>query len=163
MALLRAPDLGPTGMAYALASAVLHVAYFLSLQRGYEHGDLSVVYPVARGTGPVLATVAAVALLGERPSPVAVAGAALVALGVFALARPEGASAVPDTQGRRLRAADRRPDRRLHHLRQAGRRRVRRPARGPAVGHQRGALVAAGPLGDPAPGRGPAAVGGEPA
>ncbi len=89
---LRRPDLGPIGLAYILASAVLHVAYFLALQRGYEHGDLSVVYPVARGTGPVLSTLAAVALLGERPTPLALAGAALVATGVFVLARPEGKS-----------------------------------------------------------------------
>src|SRR5437763_6876780 len=91
-------DLGPTGLAYSLASAVLHVAYFLVLQRGYEHGDLSVVYPVARGTGPVLSTIAAVALLGERPSPTALAGAALVATGVFVLARPERASAASSTR-----------------------------------------------------------------
>jgi drug/metabolite transporter (DMT)-like permease len=90
---LRRTVLGPTGLTYTLASAVLHVAYFLALQRGYEHGDLSVVYPVARGTGPVLSTIGAVALLGERPSPLALAGAALVAVGVFVLARPEGSSA----------------------------------------------------------------------
>ena len=90
---LRRIDLGPIGLAYTLASAVLHVAYFLALQRGYEHGDLSVVYPVARGTGPVLSTIAAVALLGERPSPLALAGAALVAVGVFVLARTEQVSA----------------------------------------------------------------------
>jgi drug/metabolite transporter (DMT)-like permease len=90
---IRRPDLGPIGLAYTLASAVLHVAYFLALQRGYEHGGLSVVYPVARGTGPVLSTIAAVALLGERPSPLALAGAALVAVGVFVLSRTEQASA----------------------------------------------------------------------
>jgi drug/metabolite transporter (DMT)-like permease len=90
---LRRIDLGPIGLAYTLASAVLHVAYFLALQKGYEHGDLSVVYPVARGTGPVLSTIAAVALLGERPSLLALAGAGLVAVGVFVLARPEQVSA----------------------------------------------------------------------
>jgi drug/metabolite transporter (DMT)-like permease len=95
---LRRPDLGPTGLGYTVASAVLHVAYFLVLQRGYEHGDLSVVYPVARGTGPVLSTIAAVALLGERPTPLALAGAALVATGVFVLARPERASATSSTR-----------------------------------------------------------------
>ncbi len=90
---LRRTVLGPTGLAFTLASALLHVAYFLALQRGYEHGDLSVVYPIARGTGPVLSTIAAVALLGERPSPLALAGAALVAVGVFVLAQPEQVSA----------------------------------------------------------------------
>lgn len=90
---MRRPDLGPTGLAYTLASAVLHVAYFLALQRGYQVGDLSVVYPIARGIGPVLTTVAAILLLGERPSAVALLGAALVAFGVFTLAKPERASA----------------------------------------------------------------------
>ena len=56
------------GLVCAFASAILHVAYFLLLQRGYQIGDLSVVYPIARGTAPVLTTVAAVVLLGERPS-----------------------------------------------------------------------------------------------
>jgi multidrug transporter EmrE-like cation transporter len=70
---LRRIDLGPTGLSYTLASAVLHVAYFLALQKGYEHGDLSVVYPVARGTGPVLSTVTTVAgiRIGPWAGPVA--------------------------------------------------------------------------------------------
>lgn len=86
---VRRPEIGPAGLAYAMASAILHVAYFLVLQRGYQLGDLSVVYPIARGTGPVLSTIAAVILLGERPSAVALLGAALIALGVFSLAKPE--------------------------------------------------------------------------
>jgi hypothetical protein len=64
---IRRPDLGAIGLGYTAASAALHVAYFLALQRGYEHGDLSVVYPVTRGTGPVLSTVVAVA--GMRIGP----------------------------------------------------------------------------------------------
>jgi drug/metabolite transporter (DMT)-like permease len=67
---------------------LIHVVYFIVLQRGYQLGDLSVVYPVARGTGPVLSTIAAISLLGERPSILALLGAILVALSVFALARP---------------------------------------------------------------------------
>ena len=39
-----------------------------ALQRGYANGDLSVVYPLARGTGPVLSVAAAILFLGERPS-----------------------------------------------------------------------------------------------
>ena len=93
----RPLGLGPAGLSYTLASALIHVVYFLVLQRGYQLGDFSVVYPVARGTGPVLTTVAAILLLGERPSAVALLGAALVALGVFALARPAGA-ATADTK-----------------------------------------------------------------
>src|SRR5215475_11109457 len=41
-------------------TSVLHLAYSLALQSGYRHSDLSVVYPIARGTGPLLSFVAAV-------------------------------------------------------------------------------------------------------
>ena len=63
------------------------------LQEGYREGELSVVYPVARGTGPVLSTIAAIAVLGERPSALA-SWAILVALSVFALAKPARSAAV---------------------------------------------------------------------
>jgi drug/metabolite transporter (DMT)-like permease len=68
-----------------VASAAIHTAYFLLLDRGYRHGDLSVVYPLARATGPVLTVVAAVLLLGERPGALALAGAALVVVGAYLL------------------------------------------------------------------------------
>lgn len=63
----------------------LHLGYFLFLQRGYKAGDLSLVYPLARGTGPILATVVAVIFLGEHPTLLALSGAALIAVGVFVL------------------------------------------------------------------------------
>ncbi len=91
---LQRPEIASMGLAYTVASAILHVAYFLVLQKGYQLGDLSVVYPIARGTAPVLTTVAAVILLGERPSAVALLGAVLVAVGVFALAKPDRTTAV---------------------------------------------------------------------
>ncbi|HTO49105.1 MAG TPA: DMT family transporter [Burkholderiales bacterium] len=68
-----------------LASAAIHTAYFVLLDRGYRHGDLSVVYPLARATGPVLTIAAAMLLLRERPGPLALAGAALVILGAYLL------------------------------------------------------------------------------
>src|SRR5882672_3481034 len=73
-------------LGYLFASAVLHTAYYLLLDRGYRHGDLSVVYPLARATGPFLTVLVAVAALGERPSVIALAGAALVVSGAFFLA-----------------------------------------------------------------------------
>jgi multidrug transporter EmrE-like cation transporter len=63
--------LGPLEVGFVLGSAVIHVAYFLTLQRGYRAGAMSVVYPLARGTGPMLALVGAVLLFGERPSAAA--------------------------------------------------------------------------------------------
>jgi drug/metabolite transporter (DMT)-like permease len=78
------------GSLFVLGTAVLHVGYFLSLQKGYSVGDLSVVYPLARGTGPLLASAAAVVLFGERPGPVAVLGILLIGGGVFVLAWEPG-------------------------------------------------------------------------
>lgn len=88
--LLARPRIGPVELGFMAGSATLHLGYFLALQRGYRASDLSVVYPVARGSGPLLSTAAAVALLGERPTPLALAGAALIGLGVLALAGRPG-------------------------------------------------------------------------
>jgi drug/metabolite transporter (DMT)-like permease len=74
------------GVGFMAGSGCLHATYFTTLQRGYAAGDLSVVYPLARGTGPALSVAAAVVLLGERPGALALAGAALVVAGVLSLA-----------------------------------------------------------------------------
>jgi drug/metabolite transporter (DMT)-like permease len=92
------------GLLFVLGTAVLHIGYFLSLQKGYSVGDLSVVYPLARGTGPLLASAAAVALFGERPGPVAVLGILLIGSGVFVLAwEPGGATTDASPAQRRAR------------------------------------------------------------
>ncbi len=66
-------------------SAVLHTGYFVLLNEGYRAGDLSLVYPLARGTGPLLSSAAAILFLGERPSLLAVTGALLIIGGALAL------------------------------------------------------------------------------
>ena len=69
-----------------LVSAVLHIAYNLILQTGYDRAPLGVVYPVARGTGPLLTMLVAIALLGERPGWHAALGGLTVVLGVAVVA-----------------------------------------------------------------------------
>jgi len=54
------------GVALGLASGVIEAVYFIFLAAAYRRGDLSVVYPLARGTAPLLAVVVGVGLLGER-------------------------------------------------------------------------------------------------
>lgn len=83
--ILQQPYLGPEQLLFIFGSGVLHVAYYLSLQHGYRVGDLSLVYPLARGTGPMLATVAAIAFFGERPTHLAMGGAALIGASIFVL------------------------------------------------------------------------------
>lgn len=87
---------------FIAGNGLAHVAYLLALLRGYRIGDLSIVYPVARGTGPLLASLAAIAVLGERPAPVALCGIALIGVGVFSLAGGEG-SAGASADARRSR------------------------------------------------------------
>lgn len=70
---------------WILGSGVLKTGYSLFLQRGYRTGDFSLIYPLARGTGPLLSTLAAIILLGERPSWLAVAGGATIVGAVFFL------------------------------------------------------------------------------
>ena len=82
---LERPVMGWQQWAMISGSATLHLLYFLALDRGYKHGDLSVVYPLARGTGPVLTMLGAILLLGERPSAVAMGGALLIAAAVLML------------------------------------------------------------------------------
>jgi drug/metabolite transporter (DMT)-like permease len=74
-----------TWLLAAIVTAVLHIGYGIVLQRGYDVGDLSVVYPVARGTGPLLSVLLAVLLLHERPGPIGLAGAALIITGVLTI------------------------------------------------------------------------------
>lgn len=79
------PVVGLPGLGMIAGTAALHAAYFLLLDKGYQFGDLSVIYPLARGTGPMLALVAAVLLLGERPSMLAVTGALAIGAGILVL------------------------------------------------------------------------------
>ena len=77
--------IGARGLMFGLVTALLHGVYGLSLSRGYQLGDLSTVYPISRGMGPVLIPLAAVIFLGERASLAAGFGIALVVLGVYAI------------------------------------------------------------------------------
>jgi drug/metabolite transporter (DMT)-like permease len=72
-------DFKPFHLALMLAAGMIHTAYFLLLDRAYRSGgDLSIVYPLARATGPLLTILVAVLVLGERPGPTAIAGAVLI-------------------------------------------------------------------------------------
>jgi drug/metabolite transporter (DMT)-like permease len=81
-------DLGPEVFALMLVSGCFHTLYFHVLTQGYQHGDLSVVYPLARGTGPIFTVIGAVILLDERPTPIAVIGICLIVAGVLVISLP---------------------------------------------------------------------------
>ncbi|QJR12299.1 hypothetical protein DSM104443_03384 [Usitatibacter rugosus] len=67
-------------------SGMVHLVYFLLLDRAYRSGgDLSIVYPLARATGPLLTILFAIAVIGERPGPVPLAGAVLIGISALVL------------------------------------------------------------------------------
>jgi drug/metabolite transporter (DMT)-like permease len=86
--LLSPPRLTLLDWVFMAGTGLLQVGYFLFLQAGYRLGDLSLVYPVGRGSGALLAALAGIVLLGERPGPAGVAGIVLVVLGVLVLGAP---------------------------------------------------------------------------
>ncbi len=72
-------------VAALVGSAALHLVYFLLLQAGYRAGDLSVIYPTARATGPVLSSILALFLLGQALPTQAAIGGAIIVFGVAML------------------------------------------------------------------------------
>ena len=73
-------------LAVTLGSALIHVLYSLVLQRGYQVADLTIVYPVARGTGPLFSVFGAILVLGERPSLSGWLGITIIFLGILLIA-----------------------------------------------------------------------------
>jgi drug/metabolite transporter (DMT)-like permease len=82
------PGLEPAGVALALGSGVLEAIYFLCLSAAYSRGDLSLVYPLARGSAPVLSVLIGIGLLGERLGLPAAAGVGCLVAGILLVARP---------------------------------------------------------------------------
>lgn len=74
-------------------SAPIHVFYALVLQAGYRKSDYSVVYPTARGTGPLITVCAAVLILGNAPSALGWLGIASIIAGIVLLTLKPGSGA----------------------------------------------------------------------
>jgi drug/metabolite transporter (DMT)-like permease len=82
---------------FMAGTGLLQAGYFLFLQSGYRLGDLSLVYPVGRGTGALLAALAGITLLGERPGPAGIAGILLIVAGLVILGIPVASASEPVT------------------------------------------------------------------
>ncbi len=68
---------------FSLSSAFLHLGYFSILQKGYRNADLSVVYPLARGAGPLFSSAAAILFLHEKLKFTSTLGLFLIIAGVL--------------------------------------------------------------------------------
>jgi drug/metabolite transporter (DMT)-like permease len=74
-----------SGWTCIIATSLLHALYFWFLGEAYEAGDLSIVYPLARGIGPFLVPFLAVGLIKEQLSLLGIVGIGLIILGVYVL------------------------------------------------------------------------------
>jgi len=88
-AFVTQPRLAGLNWLFLAGTGVLHAGYFLFLQLGYRLGDLSVGYPIGRGTGAMLAALAGILLLGERPSLIGGAGILAIGAGVVVIGLPQ--------------------------------------------------------------------------
>jgi drug/metabolite transporter (DMT)-like permease len=77
---------------YVLASVAIHIVYYLALAQAYRHGDLGQVYPIARGSAPLMTAVLATLWLGESLGPFAWGGIVVLAGGILLLAVRGGRS-----------------------------------------------------------------------
>src|SRR5579859_3852515 len=77
------PRLPPQAAAWCLLSSTFETAYMWLLSTAYRRGDLSVVYPIARGSAPLIAVVLALAVIGERLEPLQLAGVGLLLVGIL--------------------------------------------------------------------------------
>ncbi len=84
--ILDRPHFGAIHWVALAATSVLHLGYSLSLQAGYRVSDLSLVYPIARGFGPLLSFVGATLLLGEHPTVLSAAGMGAIVAGILLVA-----------------------------------------------------------------------------
>jgi len=78
-----APIPAPAAWPPLIASAVVYMGYYAFLISAYKHGDLSQVYPIARGSAPLLVAIAAYALISETPGPVGTLGVVIISAGIL--------------------------------------------------------------------------------
>jgi drug/metabolite transporter (DMT)-like permease len=90
-------------LAMIVGTGILHQIYFALLQRSYRAGEFSLVYPVARGSAPLIAAIAAVALFGERLSGLQVVGVATIVVAIFVIAGGHVAGLATDSAKLTLR------------------------------------------------------------
>lgn len=82
------PELQAQDVLLIGVGAMIHLVYFLLLMRGYKNGELSVVYPLARGTGPALTMICAALFFDESPTIGAILGMILIGCGMVVLSAP---------------------------------------------------------------------------
>jgi drug/metabolite transporter (DMT)-like permease len=90
LALPFVPPPAPASWGFLLLSGLVHIGYFAFLLEAYRFGDLSRVYPIARGAAPLLVALGAAVFAGERLGAAQLGAVALVAGAIASLALERG-------------------------------------------------------------------------
>jgi drug/metabolite transporter (DMT)-like permease len=102
LALLFVPAPTLASLPWLLAGMLAHLGYQVFLLGAYTKGDLSQVYPIARGLAPLVVTAASVLLLGERLALPEILAVGLIALGLMSMALLRGADGARNIEAVRL-------------------------------------------------------------
>ena len=84
MVLPFAPSIDMAAIPWIIAGVGLHLGYQLFLIAGYRAGDLTLVYPIARGSAPLIVTAVSIGIMGVSFTRLELSGVALIALGLVA-------------------------------------------------------------------------------
>ena len=79
----------PAVLPWILISITIHVVYQFSLQKSYDVAPFSVIYPISRGTGPMIVAFFGAMLLGDQLTMLGFVGVALISFGILSMTRPE--------------------------------------------------------------------------
>ncbi|AYA42330.1 EamA family transporter [Xenorhabdus nematophila] len=83
-----------SALPWLILSAILHTGYCLFLSRSYATGDLSQVYPIARGCAPLITALLSWLILQEILPPFAILGVGLIIVGIMLIAFPQGKKSI---------------------------------------------------------------------
>lgn len=86
IAVLFSPSFAPSAWPYVIAGALLHTGYQVFLLNSYRYGDLSQVYPMARGAAPLITALVSIFLLGEHYNEIQIAALLIIGSGIISLA-----------------------------------------------------------------------------
>jgi drug/metabolite transporter (DMT)-like permease len=95
--LLGRPAISPAAVGFCVISSLLETLYLWLLSAAFRRGELSAVYPIARGSAPLLSVVVGLIVLGERLGPLQLSGVGLLLAGILAvtLSQATGRATLP--------------------------------------------------------------------
>jgi drug/metabolite transporter (DMT)-like permease len=102
IALVFSPLPALASLPYLLAGIALHFGYQLMLLRAYDAGDLTQIYPIARGSAPMIVAAVSVGFLGVTLQPVEIIAVLTIGIGILSMALVRKSDGLRNTQGARL-------------------------------------------------------------